>query len=294
MPKILWTPILLGVAAVFALVILRMGFYTVDTGELGVILRYGQVMGIAQPGPHLKIPLVDTVATVSTRTRWIDWRDSGVMQTYSRDQQPAELTVRVSYHIKPDSESVKALYAQYGTVQSYETAVIQPRATQEIKTTFGQFNAVTAVQERQDLNAKAQAAVVSAIEKAAGANKIEPGAIEGVEIQNIDFSKTYEDSIEARMQAQVEVEKVNQNLEREKAQAQIRVVQAQAEADAVRLKGEAEAAAINARGKALRDNPDLVSLNAVEKWDGHLPTTMPPGTAVPFIQLPAGQAEGRK
>jgi uncharacterized membrane protein YqiK len=91
------------------------------------------------------------------------------------------------------------------------------------------------------------------------------------------------------MQAEVEVQRVNQNLERERTNAQIRVVQAQAEADALKLAGEAQAAAIRARGEALRDNPDLVALNAVEKWNGVLPTTMPPGSAVPFIELSTGQ-----
>ena len=52
-----------------------------------------------------------------------------------------------------------------------------------------------------------------------------------------------------------------------------------------RLRGEAEGAAIRARADALRANADLVQLQAVEKWDGKLPTTMVPSTALPFINL---------
>ncbi|MDV7397162.1 hypothetical protein RZS08_37525, partial [Arthrospira platensis SPKY1] len=63
------------------------------------------------------------------------------------------------------------------------------------------------------------------------------------------------------------------------------VIQAKAEADAVKLKGDAEAHAINARGKALRDNPNLVELVQAEKWNGALPTTMVPGQTVPFINV---------
>jgi hypothetical protein len=51
------------------------------------------------------------------------------------------------------------------------------------------------------------------------------------------------------------------------------------------LQGDAEAHAINARGKALRDNPSLVELVQAEKWNGVLPTTMVPGSAVPFINV---------
>jgi regulator of protease activity HflC (stomatin/prohibitin superfamily) len=91
------------------------------------------------------------------------------------------------------------------------------------------------------------------------------------------------------MQAQVEVEKVMQNKAREQLQADIRVIQANAQAQSVKLQGEAEASAIDARGKALRDNPQLVSLVAAEKWNGVLPTTMVPGATTPFISIPTGK-----
>jgi hypothetical protein len=44
-------------------------------------------------------------------------------------------------------------------------------------------------------------------------------------------------------------------------------------------------AAIRARADALRANADLVQLQAVEKWDGKLPTTMVPSTALPSSNL---------
>src|SRR5438552_8243931 len=106
------------------------------------------------------------------------------------------------------------------------------------------------------------------------------------------------------MLAEVEVQKLQQNAEREKVQAQITVTQAtakanavraeaQAAADALRLNGEARAtnirltgdAAIEARAKALGSNPNLVTLVQAERWNGVLPTTMVPGSAVPFVSV---------
>jgi hypothetical protein len=46
-----------------------------------------------------------------------------------------------------------------------------------------------------------------------------------------------------------------------------------------------EAAAIEARAKALGTNPNLVTLVQAERWNGVLPTTMVPGSAVPFVSL---------
>jgi uncharacterized membrane protein YqiK len=63
------------------------------------------------------------------------------------------------------------------------------------------------------------------------------------------------------------------------------VTAAKAEADAIRLKGEAEASALQAKANALRENPSYVALTAAEKWDGKLPTTMVPGSAVPFVNV---------
>ncbi|WP_281353338.1 hypothetical protein [Jiella pacifica] len=40
---------------------------------------------------------------------------------------------------------------------------------------------------------------------------------------------------------------------------------------------------IDARGKALRDNPQVVELIRAERWNGQLPTTMVPGGTIPFV-----------
>src|SRR5260370_10510294 len=107
--------------------------------------------------------------------------------------------------------------------------------------------------------------------------------------------------------AEVGVQKLKENAEREKGQAQITVPQANAKANAVRaeaqakadatglngeakasnikITGEAEAAAIEARAKALGTNPNLVTLVQAERWNGVLPTTMVPGSAVPFVSV---------
>ncbi len=118
--------------------------------------------------------------------------------------------------------------------------------------------------------------------------------LESVQIENIDFSQQYVASIEARMQAEIDVQKIQQQYQQQEVRAKITVVNAQAEADArlatakadaqsIQLRGDAEAQAIKARGDALKQNPDLVSLTAAERWNGVLPTTMVPGGAVPFV-----------
>lgn len=121
-----------------------------------------------------------------------------------------------------------------------------------------------------------------------------PVIIDSIQIENLDFSDAYERSIEDRMKAEVQVKTREQMLATEKVQADIRVTQANAEAEAkiaqakadaeaTRLRGEAEAEAIKARAAALASNQNLVELTKAERWDGKLPTTMIPDSAIPFL-----------
>ena len=44
--------------------------------------------------------------------------------------------------------------------------------------------------------------------------------------------------------------------------------QANGEADAIRARAQAEADAIRLRGEALRQNPNVMELEAINKWNG--------------------------
>lgn len=275
---------LLGVIVVFfGISILFGSWYTVDQGERGVLLRNGKLVGVAEPGLGFKMPLIDSKIPVSIQTHKVTLDK---MASYSRDQQTAEIRLSVNYRVPADQ--VADVYAAYGGLQGLEDRIIMPRIYEEAKNVFGQFNAITAVQERARLNVEMRAAIANSVKG--------PVIIEGVQIENIDFSKEYEKSIEKRMMAEVEVQQLRQNAEREKVQAQITVTKATAEADAVRaraiaeadaikLRGTAEATAIQARGDALAKNPNLVGLVQAERWNGTLPTTMVPGSAVPMLNL---------
>jgi len=269
-------------------------WYTVDEGERGVILRYGAVAGVAQPGLGFKIPLIDSVVRVSVQSKAAIYNG---MEAYSRDQQPATMNLSVNYRIPPDR--VEEVYATYGGEDGLLSRLVERRVFEESKTVFGRFAAVTAIQERGRLNQE----IADAIQKSVSG----PVIIDSVQIENIDFSDAYEASIEQRMLAEVEVQRLRQNAEREKVQAEITVtqanaqadarradaqaqadsvrLQAQADAEAIRLKGDAEAQAIKARGDALRDNPGLVSLTQAERWNGQLPTTMLPNGAIPMLNI---------
>lgn len=258
--------LLLGLVILFALVVLSSSWYTVDQGERGVILRNGAVIGEAEPGLGFKIPIIDTVEHISIQSQNSRYGD---VKTYSRDQQPATLRVSINYHVT----DARVVYTDYQSLQGLMDRLVTPQVYTWAENIFGQFNAVSAVQDRAKLNAELAIALHKVIHG--------PLAIESVQIENIDFSGKYEEAVEARMEATVR----QQQAEAEAAATRTR---ADAAAYQVKAQGEAEATAIRARGDALRDNPGLPALVTAEKWDGHLPTTMPPNGTVPFLNVHPG------
>lgn len=275
--------LIIGVTVVFG------SWYTIDQGERGVLLRNGAIVGTAEPGLGFKTPWVEDVVEVNVQSLskvYDGGKEGRGLAAYSKDQQSA--FVRVSVIYRADPSRVAELYERYGSLEGAVTRLIDPKVYEEFKTVFGRFNAISAVQERARLNSEVEDAIRLSIGPAS------PVMIESVQIENIDFSDAYEESIEQRMLAEVEVQRLRQNADREKVQAEITVTQAKAKADAVRaeaqasaestrLRGEAEADSIRARGAALKDNPTLVDLTQAEKWNGQLPTTMVPGGSVPMI-----------
>ncbi|KKC25843.1 hypothetical protein WP12_12100 [Sphingomonas sp. SRS2] len=65
------------------------------------------------------------------------------------------------------------------------------------------------------------------------------------------------------------------------AEANVKTATARAKAGVEAAKGKAEALKIEQ--EAIQNSPQIVELRAVEKWNGVLPTTMVPGSSVPFI-----------
>lgn len=282
-----------GLAALFALTILGGSWYTVDQTQRGVILRNGAIIGTAQPGLGFKVPWVDSIYKINMQTHTYNYgvskEGASVMEAYSADQQPAFLRVSITLHVSPDK--VTEMYARFGgDLDAAVARTIAPHAFAQTKVVFGRYTAARAISERGALNT----AVAESIRQITAYDPV--FVVEGVQIEDISFSKEYIKSVEARMMAEVEVQRQQQNLAQERIKAEITVTQAKATADSllaqreaeakgIRLRGEAEAQAITARAKALGDNPNLVLLTQAERWNGALPVTMIPGGSVPMLAL---------
>lgn len=261
-------------------------WYTIDQTERGVVLRNGKIVDVAEPGLHFKLPFVMDIARISTQSHKVGFDK---LDAYSNDQQPATIKVSVNYSVNP--ARVAEVYATSRNLESLVSRYLLTSVPEQAENTFGRYTAVSVVQNREKFVADLNTALRKKLQ---GVNS--PLTIDSVNVENIVFSPKYEASVEANMQAEVaintrrqnlETEKVNADIERTKAQglADAQLAQAKAEAQAVTLKGNAVAAVLRMKGEALRDNPQLAQLMAVEKWDGVLPKQQVPGSSVPFVKI---------
>lgn len=264
-------------------------YYTIDEGERGVILRNGRVIGIAEPGLHFKTPFIDSVYEISVRAHARKFTGAG----YTKDQQTTAFQISVNYEIP--IAKVQELYTRYQNAENMNTRLLERIVPTQVKNVLGGYNAHLAIQEREKLIAKIEDAIIEDV-------KNEPIRILSVQVEDIEFSKAYEKSIEDRMKAEVEVATQRQNLEKEKVAAEINITKARAEAEATYAKAEAEAKGIKAKGdaevevikakaQALQSNPNIIQLTVAEKWKGELPQTMLPNSSLPMIQLPNGSTK---
>lgn len=272
-------------------------WYTIDAGERGVILRNGALSGIATEGLNFKIPWMDAVTEISVR------QDTAIYDSivvYSRDQQPLKAIISVTWSIPDTPQEVENVYRYYKTRDNLLQKVLTRRVNEQAEIVFGKYSAPEIPVNRAKISLEISNAIKKIVEGT-------PILVSSAQLENFDLNDEYEQSVAARMKAEVEVQKAKQVADQAVEDARATVTKAQAEADAVlaakkaladgsllqakadaestRLRGQAEAEAIEAKGKALQDNPQIVALTQAERWTGTLPTYVTSGAPIPFLGI---------
>lgn len=235
-----------------------LGFWSiVSAGSVGVVTQFGAINRVVNPGIVFKLPLVESVHGMNTRTQ----KDQVEAQAASKDLQIVKSIVAVNYHL--DGTKATEVFQQIGT--SYQDIVVSP-AIQDI------FKASTAQYTAEELITKRETAREYAEQELTKKLKVYNIIVDNFNIVNFDFSPEFNTAIEQKQVAQQQVETAKQTLEKIKIEAEQAKSQAQGQADAQ---------------KALKDTGALSSeylqYLALTKWNGILPTYT--GGTIPFINL---------
>lgn len=256
-------PIKCTIAALLGLfiaILLFTSFKIIGAGQRGVLLRFGAVQDrVLGEGFQFITPLIERVVKVDVRTQKLDVD----APSFSKDLQNVETKIALNYHL--EASQVNILWREIGP--DFESRIISPTIQEAVKSASAQFTAAEMVSERPKVKEEIQAILT----KRLGQRYIH---VDDFSIVNFDFSDAYEKSIEDKQVAQQNALKAENDLRRIKIEADQKIASARAEAESLRIQAE-----------ALQQNQKLVDLEAIRRWDGHLPVTML-GNSMPFVSLP--------
>jgi regulator of protease activity HflC (stomatin/prohibitin superfamily) len=160
---------------------------------------------------------------------------------------------------------VNDIYQKYG--MTYESNVIAPIVRETVKSISAQYTAEELVTKRTIFSDN--------ISRVLAERLTEKDAImERFNVVNFEFSQSFNQAIEAKVTAEQNALAAKNKLEQVKFEAQQQIEQA---------KGKAEA--INVEANALQDNPQVLQLRSLEKWNGVLPQFLGGSSPIPFINI---------
>ncbi len=241
--------------------------YVVEPGHRGVEVTLGKVSPIFKPeGFGFKMPFITIVEQQLIRQRTAQMR----ADCYSSDLQQVKIDVRVLYRV-PEA-SVVNVYRDYNG-DPFES-LIQPRIAEALNEITALRTAEIIVKKREEIKSQA----LENARRKIGSLLV----VEDVVLEDMNLTKALENAIEAKMVQ-----------EQEAARARFAQQQVEIEANTVVIKAKGEAESINLRGKALRENPVVLDLQIVERWDGLTPLVIGEGVAGAEMILPLGLPKGQ-
>ena len=218
---------------------------SIPSGNTGVVVKFGAVQDeYLTSGLHFVNPIGTKVVKVNNQIKRTDIE----LTSASKDLQTVTGSISVNYILNADSSV--SMYKTVGL--DYESVVIRPAIQETAKAVISKYTAEELITKRGEVSLQMQDALA---EKLNGYGLI----IKEYNILTLDFSEEFNNAIEAKQTAQQQALKAKQDLERIKVESEQKVTQAQAEAEAYRLKSQ-------------EITQDMIQMEFIEKWDGHLPT----------------------
>jgi len=249
--------VIVGGIALFGIILITNTIVTIPVGKIGIKTQFGAIKGnTLEAGLNFKIPFIQKVSEMNCQIQKIEIDASAA----SKDMQTVTSKIAVNYSI--DKNIATTLYKEIGL--KYQDIIISPTIQEVIKGVTAQYTAEELITKRSDVSTKISENLITKLES-------KGITISGVNIINFDFSTEYNKAIEAKSVAQQSTLKAQQDLERIKVEAEQTITKAKAEAEAMRLQKQ-------------ELTPELIQKQAIEKWNGILPTTTA-GQSIPFINI---------
>lgn len=243
-----WSAIAVGVlVGLYLLTAIFSAVRVVGVGEVGIVTRFGTVVGELQSGLHVIAPWpFEGMTTMNVQVQK-EQQDAGAA---THDLQSVTASIALNYHLT--DLTAQTVFKTIGT--EYKARIIDPVIQEAVKATTAQYNAEELISQRPQVEAALS-------ERLVGKLADRGITVDNVSIVNFEFSSSFDQAIEAKQVAQQQAQKAQYDLQTAQLKAQAQDVQA----------------------KTL--TAQYLQLQAIEKWDGKMPTYMGVGGSVFNIPL---------
>lgn len=250
--------ILGGMAVAFLGILAWNSKYIVQPGYTGVAI----VLGNANEEPmteglNFKAPFITSVHSVSVQPQ--TYSPNERIAAGSSDLQSLLSEIQVEWRVQEDR--VVEFWREFRSPEAFQKRILQSIVTETYNTSAAQFTAADAVKKRTELSSQFAELVTEKTQRY-------PITILRATVTDIDFQPEFAKAIEQKQIAQQKAQEAAYRAEEAEQDAQAKVNLAKGEAEAARL-----------RAKALQEQGGSLFLQqqAIEKWDGQVPTIMVTG-----------------
>ena len=241
-----------GVAAAIAIVIVYMSFYTIYPTEQAILLQWGGPRAVeTEPGLHVKIPWVQTVAFIDKRLLNVDVQAEEIA---TQDKKELSIDAFARWRIVDPIRFNEIAKTKDSAVQHLTTIL-----DAKLRLVLGDASLSDVVSTRQDQLMRAVREAMNAETKDFGIVVVD------VRIKHTNLPQESVDAVFARMQqerkreaAQIEAEGTEvADTIRARADREATVIKAEATREADILKGEGDAEKTRILGEAFGQDPDF-------------------------------------
>ena len=250
-------------AILFLAVLFLAGCSVVDETERGVVLRFGKYAETFEPGLNFYNPITNDVVYLPVSTQL----ETVTIESGSKDLQTVNVTTNVNYHADP--LNVGKIYSKFG--RSYVQTILQPKIKEAIVGITPQYIPEEMLQKREEIRSRMESSLKAKLDSA-DSHLI----VDGFTITEFNFSKAFNEAIEAKQVAEQEALREKNVLERVKFQNEQKVSKARADSAVIALQMEA---------LKKQNGKDYLTLKWIERWDGKLPQVSSGDKTIPMVNL---------
>lgn len=271
--------IIIGVAALALFLILIFNtLVIVQAGNVRVLTQFGRTVGVTfQPGLHIKIPFVQNTVNYSTRQVTYETSDEAeiskanytdyTVDTTSADGQQIKVKFTIRFAI--DGKQAEWILNNIGTMNDLVEKVVKAESRSFARNIPKKYTAEQLYSEQVFV---LQEELSNTLRPIFDRNGI---ILDEFLLRKIDFTEEYFNVLEDKQIAEERIVVEQNILEQEKIKKEQVIIQAEAEARQIEIKGE-----------ALKQYPQIIQLEFIQKLSPNITWGILPGEGiVPFLDL---------